>query len=412
LRRLLDLCNMCGLCTCFNVRADIRHAKDAFVARDGLRPPTLRILEDVQLVGTICGSYPRLMNALIENKVTAGALKMLGGIHPARKLPTWPPESFARWARRRGLDQPSPATGRKVVYFAGCTAKYFFPEVGKATVGVLESNGVSVHCPELGCCGMPSLLEGDREFTLGLARSNLERLDELVEDGYDIVSSCPTCGYVLKNMFSEGAYLSKEYRDKLKGEQDGKGAGDRKHSSATMGSERNKLPLPMALILAGMLQDESYFVPLDGVKRINVSSHTYDLGEYLQILNSSGDLNRDLGPVASRSAYYPPCHLKEQNMGQPWLDLLGLVPGLSMEKVGDQFDCCGMSGVMGFKREFHAVSLHIGNRLMDKIRSVNPERLLTECLSCRMQFNQALPYRVYHPVEILNEAYHSFRGLS
>ena len=46
LRRLIDLCNMCGLCTCFTVRADIREAKDAFIARDGLKPE-IRVLEDV-----------------------------------------------------------------------------------------------------------------------------------------------------------------------------------------------------------------------------------------------------------------------------------------------------------------------------------------------------------------------------
>lgn len=408
LKQLLDLCNMCGLCTCFNVRADIRHAKDAFVARDGLRPATLRILEDVQLLGKACGAFPRLANGLLENKITASALKRLGGIHPERRLPRFPPKSFAAWARKRGLNEKPSAQGRKVAYFAGCTAKYFFPEVAKATVEVLEHNGVAVHCPELKCCGMPSLLEGDRAFTLKLASSNLERLDALIEDGYDIVCSCPSCGYTLKNLFSEGAYLSEEYRAALRSEQE---AGTpRKRSPASTGSERNKPPMPMALILSGMLKDESYFAALDGVKRINVAAHTYDLGEYLQGLYRSGDLNRDLGPVPGRSAYYPPCHTKEQNMGQPWCELLDLIPGFSMDKIGGAFDCCGMSGIMGFKREFHDASLRMGDRLMEMIKAVRPERLLSDCLSCRMQFNQRLPYEVYHPVEILQESYESFRS--
>src|ERR1039458_590193 len=49
LRKLIDLCNMCGLCTCPPVRANIRDAKDAFIARDGLKP-SIRLLEDVQRV--------------------------------------------------------------------------------------------------------------------------------------------------------------------------------------------------------------------------------------------------------------------------------------------------------------------------------------------------------------------------
>jgi len=30
---------------------------------------------------------------------------------------------------------------------------------------------------------------------------------------------------------------------------------------------------------------------------------------------------------------------------------------------------------------------------------------VTDCLSCRLQFNQLLPHKVLHPVEILREAY-------
>jgi hypothetical protein len=39
-----------------------------------------------------------------------------------------------------------------------------------------------------------------------------------------------------------------------------------------------------------------------------------------------------------------------------------------------------------------------------------PETLLTDCLSCRMQFNQMLPQPVAHPVEILNAAYRAAKG--
>jgi glycerol-3-phosphate dehydrogenase subunit C len=106
-------------------------------------------------------------------------------------------------------------------------------------------------------------------------------------------------------------------------------------------------------------------------------------------------------------AYYAPCHLKEQNMGQPWAELLGHVPGISLEGVGGPFDCCGLSGIMGFKKEFHNISLAMGRELMDKIRAIDPETLVSDCLSCRIQFNQALPYPVLHPVEVLNAAYAS-----
>ncbi len=416
LRGLVDLCNMCGLCSCPDVRADIMRAKDAFVARDGLKP-AIRLLEDVERVARICGFSPRLANVLLAKEPSASLLKRLLGVHPERAFPEFPPESFTAWARRRGLHEKRPAAGRKVAYFAGCTARYLFPNVAKAAVEVLERNGVAVYLPEQKCCGMPSLLEGDRPFTFELAEFNLRQLEAAVQDGYDIVCSCPTCGYMLKKVLCEGAFYSEEYRaafrkmaEEARGDshkvsdwmgRDGAGSS----GAATPPSPRCGPPQGFTQFLAAHLRDEGYFRSLNGPKRIAVASHTYDLGEYLSDLDRSGDLDRAMGQVKGRMAYYAPCHLKEQNIGQPWFDLVGLVPGASMEKVGDPFDCCGMAGVMGFKREFHEVSIAMGSRLMERIKEKDPDRLVSDCLSCRIQFNQVLPYSVYHPVEILSEAY-------
>lgn len=417
LRQLIDLCNMCGLCTCPHVRANIRDAKDAFIARDGLKP-SIRLLEDVQRVGKICGAYPRLANLIAEIKPVSNLAKRLAGIHPQRKLPKFPPESFDLWANNHGLHRKRETTGPKVAYFVGCTARYLFPEVAKATVEVLERNGVTVYFPEQKCCGMPSLLEGDRPFTFERAAFNLQQLEDAVDDGYDIVCSCPTCGYMLKGVLSEGAYFSKEYRQFLT-ELIVEAGGDYRKvwerilreeatpgGRATAASPRRAKPLlPIKLIVDGMLQDKGYFAAIDGLKRIKIASHTYDLGEYLRELHRSGKFNRALAPVPDRMAYYAPCHLKEQNMGQPWAELLQFVPGISIENVGGVFDCCGLSGIMGFKKEFHALSLAMGRPLMEKIRAIAPEMLVSDCLSCRIQFNQELPYPVLHPVEVLNNAY-------
>ena len=168
---------------------------------------------------------------------------------------------------------------------------------------------------------------------------------------------------------------------------------------------RAKPLLALRMITDGMLRDEGYFAAIDGLKRIKIASHSYDLGEYLRELDRRGQFNRALTSVQGRMAYYAPCHLKEQNMGQPWAELLQLVPNISIENVGGAFDCCGLSGIMGFKKEFHAISLAMGRPLMDKIRAIDPEMLVSDCLSCRIQFNQELPYPVMHPVEVLNNAY-------
>lgn len=60
---------------------------------------------------------------------------------------------------------------------------------------------------------------------------------------------------------------------------------------------------------------------------------------------------------------------------------------------------------MGLKKEFHPASLELGKALMSKINELKPEMIVTDCLSCRLQFNHQLPYPVAHPVEILQKAY-------
>jgi glycerol-3-phosphate dehydrogenase subunit C len=48
--------------------------------------------------------------------------------------------------------------------------------------------------------------------------------------------------------------------------------------------------------------------------------------------------------------------------------------------------------------------------LVQRITAARPDTLLTDCLSCRVQFNQTLPFPVRHPIEILAAA--SFRPSS
>jgi len=135
MKRLLDLCNTCGICPCTPVHVWIREAKDSFVERDGL-PVNIRLIENVQLMGKLGGVLPRLANLALSSGFVSKGLKRVIGIHPERKLPLFPTDGFTGWAQERGLTNMPQASGRKVAYFAGCTARYYFPEVAKATVEV------------------------------------------------------------------------------------------------------------------------------------------------------------------------------------------------------------------------------------------------------------------------------------
>ena len=402
LRHLVDLCNFCALCPCPPVRANLIEAKTRFIDRDGLNFG-VRTLEDVERVARLCGAFSQLTNMIVRGKTTGNLIKKAAGIHPARQIPSFPGKSFPQWAEKQNLNtRPKKNPSRKIAYFAGCTANYLFPEVARAAVEVFQYNGIEVFYPDQKCCGMPSMLEGDRQLTLDFVRHNMDSLAAAVAAGYDIVCSCPTCGFMLRNVLKEGAYYSAQYQ-------------------AAVGADGAFLKIPTAQVSANpggkkfnvlkksmfqdILKDEGYFSSIDPMKRIMVAENTYDLGEYLIGLHRSGELKTTFGEVTGRMVYYPPCHLREQNIGRPYQELLNLLPGIDLESVDGSLYCCGMAGIMGFKRDFHETSIHLGNRLMTKIKELNPETLVTDCLSCRLQFKQLLPHRVQHPVEILKEAY-------
>jgi glycerol-3-phosphate dehydrogenase subunit C len=402
LRQLVEKCNFCALCPCPNIRADIIRAKTQFIERDGLKFG-VRTVEDVERIGRICGALPGLSNRVLGSDLAGGMIKEALGIHRERRLPQFPAENFAAWARREGLHvKPNPGSGRKVAYFAGCTARYIFPEVAKATVEVLQHNGIEVYWPDQKCCGMPSFLEGDRNLAIQSAAHNLEVLSQAALEGFDILCSCPTCSFMLRGLLADGAYYSREYQESV--------GADPKYIKVPVkpkpGEPRQeKFEAFDKTIYKNILKDEGYFSFLDPLKRIAVAEKTFDVGEYLLNLHHTGELKTDFAPVDGKPLYFPPCHQREQEFGQPYLELLKVISGVQPEAIQGNLYCCGLAGVMGFKRDFHEASIELGSRLIDKIREMNPETLVTDCLSCRLQFNQLLPQKVLHPVEILLKAY-------
>lgn len=332
-----------------------------------------------------------------------GLLKAAMGIHKERRMPRFPREDFSAWADRQGLREKDRGNeGGRIAFFAGCTGNYLFPEVPRAVVDVLKHNGLEIYFPEQKCCGMPPMLEGDRKVTLDFVGFNVESLAEAVEDGYDIVCSCPTCSYMLRTVLGEGAYFSSQFQESV-------GSDEREIKVPVERIARHGKAVELTTfsrtIYKGIFKDDGYFSPIDPLKRIKVAENTYDLGEYLSLLHKAGRLSTEFAPVGGRMSYYPPCHLREQKIGRPYVEFLKMIPGGSIEVIDGAFYCCGLAGVMGFKREYHETSIQLGRPLMEKISSLNPDRIVTECLSCRLQFNQLLPYDVVHPVELLRQAY-------
>lgn len=105
LRKLSELCTLCGLCPCPNIPADVIRAKTERMQREGL-PFGIRLLSDVQRFGRWCGMLPGVVNAALAFAPVDRTIKKIAGIHPQRRLPKIARESFFAWARKKGAEPP------------------------------------------------------------------------------------------------------------------------------------------------------------------------------------------------------------------------------------------------------------------------------------------------------------------
>jgi glycerol-3-phosphate dehydrogenase subunit C len=395
LRKLADACTYCGLCPCPEIPAKLTEGKSADVAEKGL-PLSARLLADVPHLARLCGTFPRVYEALQSSKKVQPLLRKFSGVHPDRTFPRFAKESFFTWAARTGRMEREEGR-RHAAYFAGCTVGYLFPEVGRAVVAVLERNGVPVYVLPQECCGMPFLVEGDQRHALARAESNVGHLLEARRAGDDIVSSCPTCGFFLKVLLKENAYYSDAYQRSVE-------AGDDEIRIPTREGGPGSFNVMGRPTYGDVLKDDGYFSSIPPLERIEVAENLLDAGDYLARLLAQGQLETRFAPIAQRIAYFPPCHQRTQEKARPYADLLRLIPELSVQVVGEDA-CCGMGGSVGFKADVHEASLEVGRPLFESVEKLAPDAIVTECLSCRLQFNHALPYPVFHPMEILARAY-------
>lgn len=402
--RLANLCNFCGICPCRDIRTAILDFKTEYTDQHGLKL-NIRMIQSVERIGKLGGAFPGLTNVLLQQDKTRGLIQSFLGIHRDRKFPRFPKKNFDKWWHdHKAASVKKIIAKRKVAYFAGCTARYLFPDVAQATVDVLQRNNVSVLVPEQQCCGMPTLLEGDRRLTSTLVRGNVETWADIVDQGYDIICSCPTCAYMLKVVVKAGAEEHKlqQLLDESKGDtvewpaQESLLAYVHPHVKGSLQVARKTIDR--------VIDRTSYFGAIDAEKRLKISKNTYDAGEYLLKLHQDGELDTAFEPYEMDAVYYPPCHVREQRMESPYEDLLNLIPGLKMVSINGSY-CCGNAGIMGFKEEFYQNSIKIAGRLISAIRKLDPKLLTTECLSCRLQFQQLTNYRVKHPIEIIQDAY-------
>jgi glycerol-3-phosphate dehydrogenase subunit C len=241
------------------------------------------------------------------------------------------------------------AVTEKVVYFSGCYANYFDPQIGVAFVEVMETNGIEVLVAEQKCCGMPMMSNGDMEGARRNFTDIVQRLSRMAAPGLDIVTTCPSCNFMLKK---EG--------------------------------------LPF----------------FDSQEARFVSSRVFDAPEYLVELYRRGRLDTTFKETPLKVLYHNPCHLKVQGIRRKTVAILELIPGIGVSKVVDS--CCGMGGSYGMKVAHYDMSVKIARKLWEEIEDADVDRVVTECGTCMLQIEACQKTkRAVHPIVLMNDAYKS-----
>jgi Fe-S oxidoreductase len=367
IKEVVDLCYQCKLC--FNhcpytpphrwevdfPRLMLR-ARAAEARRSGVTLQD-RLLGHTELVGKLGSATAPLSNWMNEVGVHRALLQAVVGIHRDRNLPRFARPTFSSWFRSRSAaggparaagpaEAPAGARdGRKVALFATCQVEYHAPQVGRATVGVLERNGVDVALPAQRCCGMPYLDGGAVDEARALIAENTRSLAAAVREGRDIVVPGPTCSYMLKQ---EYPWLD--------------------------GSDDARL----------------------------VASHTRDLFEYLAALQAGGALSTDFRRAGERVAYHVPCHLRAQNIGVKAADVLRAIPGAHVTVIER---CSAVDGTWGFKKEYYELSLKVAAPLFEAVTASKAGTVATDCPLAALQIAQGTGSTPCHPIEILARAY-------
>ena len=282
-----------------------------------------------------------IANALIHNHFTHLILNSLG-IHPDRELPGFSRDRFVPWFYNRERKRTASS---KVIYFHDTWVSFYYPEIGKAAVKMLEALGLEVILvPKRVCCGRPLLSKGLIKTARSRAKNNTAMLSQYVRQGIPVIGTEPSCILTFRD----------EYPDLLPGDEDAK-------------------------ILA---------------------QNSYLLDEYLSNVERTKFRNMSWKPLGPSVFFHGHCHQRALVGSEPSIDLLTLA-GCSVTESGA--GCCGLAGSFGYEKEHYKISESIGeDRLFPAVRDSAMDTVIAVTgVSCKQQIGHFTGRNPRHVAEVL-----------
>ncbi len=240
------------------------------------------------------------------------------GVSPERTLPSYSNERFSKWYSHRNTADSSAETKEKVLYFHDTWTEFFYPEIGRAAVNILENLGYDVEVAfKRECCGRPMLSKGMVKEARELASRNIEILGDYVQRGIPVVGTEASCISALKD-----DYLS--------------------------------------------------LVPSEMTEKL--SAQSFMLDEF--IIKTVYEKGRDLkfNVPEGKVLFHGHCHQRSLSGISKTLEFLGHC-GFNIDE--SYATCCGMAGSFGYEQEHYDISRKIGEeRLFPAVRELDDKDIV------------------------------------
>jgi glycerate-2-kinase/FAD/FMN-containing dehydrogenase/Fe-S oxidoreductase len=364
LAKVFDLCLLCGQCTwkcatnasMMDMVARIRQER-----RSKVVAPAIEYVMSHRLFYNLAIRIAGLTQGLWNNGLSRWILsfvpqRILSTHLPTQRyLPKLSKSSVqSRYPELCGI----PASKAEIAYFTGCSTDLFEEPIVDGFITVARKSGWNVSLPPQRCCGEPFMAAGNEKEYHRLARYNIDSLHEYKY----IVAHCPTCLLAFKGYARDFARI-----------------GDTEYEK----------------------------------KALEIVNKVYDPARL--IMEVIGPKNLKLGPkrIERKVAVHVSCHEKlGHKMGSSknlTIDLLNLVPGLTVVSMKGADECCGLGGPWGLAKYY---DLSVKMR-QDKIANVMGSRadvVTSWCQGCMIQMRDGLTQAdstiaVRHPFELLSATY-------
>ena len=352
LYQVMDLCLECKACKAeCPSNVDMAKLKYEFLniyhSENGYKLNN-RFFGNVDLLSKIGSFFAPISNWIMNTSLSKQVLEKTIGIDKRRHLPNFAPQTFQQWFRSRdGKTIPKTPKGL-VVLFPDTTTNYNHPELGIATVNIIEKLGYKVILPDSRCCGRPMLSNGMMSHAKSNVDFNISSIYPYIEMGAKLVGIEPSC---VLGFISDFTDLASE-------------------------------PEKAKEISKNTMLIEDFF--LYAIKK----------EEQFQFSNP---------PQGQKVAFHGHCHQKALVGTTSAMEVLKTIPGVESMEI--KSGCCGMAGSFGFYKDHFDISMQIGeDTLFPAIRKENEDVIIvSEGVSCRQQIQQGTKRETKHLVELLSE---------